>query len=174
MKEMDTQSLILLLISSSILLSTFPFQIVAERVTKIHARGSNMPAEEGNILALHCEVSNFKVNEQEVSILRITNGKTERLAMGNNVMPDVDERIFLATRQLDAGSTVYFLTIIRANRNDKGKYVCKVIKDGISTEEIAVSSVNLDILYFPGRIKSGMLPTGTSWSYGRWIHNSKV
>ena len=82
---------------------------------------SDMPVEEGNILAHHCEVLNFKANEQKVSILRITNGKVKRLAMGNNVMQNVvDERIFLATRQLNNLSTVYFLTIIRANRNDKG------------------------------------------------------
>ncbi|XP_072046671.1 uncharacterized protein [Amphiura filiformis] len=147
---MDYTSLILLLISPILVILDISSFSVAERITSVHARSPTLPVEEGGILSLHCEVSNLKTDQHEVTILRLTDSGATRLTMGNSVNSDlVDDRVFLAVRQLQAGSTVYFLTIIKATKEDEGEYVCKVIQEGISTIDIAVSSAKLNIMYFP-------------------------
>ena len=136
------------------------FTASAQRATSIFASPQHPLVEEGGILSLHCKVSNLIAGEHEVSILRITDAGTQRLSIGNNVMQNVDERVFLAVRQMESGpSLVYFLTIIHATIHDKGEYFCKVIKDGAKTVEIDVSSTVLDVQYFPGESEPECYPT---------------
>ena len=145
---MDITPLFFLLVSPIIVVLNLSAFSAAERTTRVHVRSPTVPVDEGGILSFHCEVYHLKLNH-EVKILRITDSeKAETLTSGNNVM-SVEDRVFLAVRQLSSGSVVYFLTIIYAQKEDQGEYVCKVIQEGRTTTDIAVASSYLDIRYFP-------------------------
>lgn len=110
--------------------------------------------EEGQILSIHCKITNIKEG-QEVSILKLAKDSKisapVKLSANEQVPEGTDSRVFIARRPLSDGSNVYFLSIIEVKLSDNGIYFCKVTeytKDA-STRDVATGQVNVDILHFP-------------------------
>ena len=115
--------------------------------TEIIATAPVNPVRVGDMLCLHCHVKN-KGKEQELTIFRIANGKFERLVWNEGILEDVDSRVFLAVRQLDDGSVVYFLSVTDVNRQDEGNYTCKVIVPD-TLESVTEATAEVRVQYFP-------------------------
>lgn len=111
------------------------------------------PVEQGGILSIHCQVWHLNSDNHEVTILRTT-GETrvshQKLSVDESVLQGVDDRVFLAERQLMDGSSVYFLSITEATRADEGEYFCKILENGITIREVESASVHLGVTYYPG------------------------
>ena len=106
------------------------------------------PAEEGNMLSIHCQVQQLKFNEHVVEMSRNVAGLIDKVSIGYKMMvDDDDERFFLAQRQLKDSSMVYFLSIIIARDTDEGVY--SVIRRHDSLTEIKRGSVTVLFKYFP-------------------------
>ena len=116
---------------------------------RIAATAPVNPIEYNGILSLHCQVWDLP-KQNEVRIFRtIQNHDTERISLDEVVIME-DERVFLAKRQVEGGSFVYFMTIIDVKREDGGEYVCKVFNtSGGKVLEIGADSVRMGIVYFP-------------------------
>ncbi len=109
------------------------------------------PYEEQGILSVHCQV--WKITDShEMTIFRTLHetGVTERLSVNDNILSDIDERVYLGVRKASDGSTIYFLSIMDATRMDRGEYICKVFRVSTATVvEMAAGSVNITSTYFP-------------------------
>ncbi|XP_072047511.1 uncharacterized protein [Amphiura filiformis] len=109
------------------------------------------PVETDGILSLSCRVRNFDVHSHTLHIYRrtIAAGQTEQLSVDGAILEKVDDRMFLAFRQLEGQSAIYFLSIMDVTKEDQGLYSCKIItKDG-RIMEIASDEVNISVTYFP-------------------------
>ena len=119
-------------------------------VVRVVATAPVNPVDEHGILSLHCQV--WKITDiHEVTIFRTPQGgETQRLSVNENVLTNVDERIYLGVRKSMDGSTIYFLSIMGATRIDMGEYICKVFRvSGATVVEVAAGSVNITSTYFP-------------------------
>ena len=118
------------------------------------------PVEEDGIFSLRCQVWNLG-QDQEVSMVRIPEGgKTERLALREDVVSS-DERMFLAVRQLEDSSLVYFLSIMRIQKADAGEYRCSVYGDDAgSFVEKTSDKIHAEIMYFPDESQPKCKPEG--------------
>ncbi len=105
------------------------------------------PVRESGILSLRCQVTDLQ-NNHEVRISRDVGNQTQTLSWNNVIALEDDSRLFLAIRQLDDGSIVYFLTIIKATRLDEGIYSCKVV-DPVKLMVISDGSTPIKFQYFP-------------------------
>ena len=101
------------------------------------------PVKEGAIFAFRCQVWNVKP-DQEVTLIREADKKRIFL---NEILHLVEDRVFLAQRQMGDGSTVYFLTIMEVTRQDEGDYTCKITDTEGS--KILSERLTLKTLYFP-------------------------
>ncbi len=106
------------------------------------------PVEEGAILSVHCQVSNLE-KHHEVTLLKITDGISERLTLDADVLPRVEERVFLAQRHRPDGSVVFFLSIINLVRDDEGTYQCEVRNKAEDMMVEAERTIDVNMLYFP-------------------------
>ena len=105
------------------------------------------PVKENGILSLRCEVSDLQ-SDHEVRISRDTGNNTQTLSWNTLIAVDDNPRMFLAVRQLEDGSVVYFLTIIEATRSDEGLYNCRVF-DPKSFTLVAEGTTPIKFQYFP-------------------------
>ena len=105
--------------------------------------------DEGGVLAIHCRVWNLAKTE-EVTILRKLKDSDapERLSLTDGLVSGAGDRFFLAVRQLDDASNVYFLSIMDVTRQDEGEYTCYIVSIGGFTE-IASDSVTVSVFYLP-------------------------
>ena len=120
--------------------------------TKLEVYSPVNPVDENAILSFRCQVWNLKPTEgHDVELVRILeNGGIEKMFVYGNLLPSSGDNVFVAVRQLDDGSTVYFLTIMYAKRKDAGEYLCKITStDGIDTKNILLDSNNIEVLYAP-------------------------
>ena len=117
------------------------------------------PVDNGQILSIHCQVWNL-LKGQEVTILRnrTHGGSVERLSL-DNVIHKVDDNVFIAERQLQDGSVVYFLSIVGATRSDEGEYFCKV--SSVFGRSETLSSVGITFTYFPADTDPICNPSGS-------------
>lgn len=115
--------------------------------TRVEFSAPLNPIEEGGVCALHCQVWNLEQGHT-VEIYRTYETHNKRLSW-DEFLGNVDDRWFLATRQLTDGSLVFFLSMTDTTRADKGNYSCKVITTFPSLQEIAADSIHVDVLYSP-------------------------
>lgn len=110
------------------------------------------PVKEQGLLTIHCQVRNLN-DDHQVTITRRIGDKIQQMSVNEDVLGNaVDERVFLAVRQLLDGSTVYFLSVMHATKEDEGQYTCKVEKPGFITDEIiGFDSVDIQIMTFPSK-----------------------
>ena len=106
------------------------------------------PVEADGIFSLRCEVLKMKPN-QEMAIFRTINGQTKRLSLNDEVLDDAGDRVYLAVRQMNDGSTVYLLSIMKVTTLDEGIYLCKIF-DVNSQELVSQDSLKLQVMYVPG------------------------
>ena len=99
------------------------------------------PVEADGIFSLRCEVLKMKQN-QEMAIFRTINGQTERLSLDDEVLDNAGDRVYLAVRQMNDGSTVYLLSIMKVTRSDEGLYLCKIF-DVNSQQLVSQDSLEL-------------------------------
>ena len=110
------------------------FQTVSAK-TSIIATAPLKEVEEGAILSVHCQVTELEEGH-EVTLYRIRDGQSvQRVSVGDILTQDED-RLFLATRQLGDGSTVYFLSVMEVTRSDQGTYRCQVF-DPVEQKQVA-------------------------------------
>ncbi|XP_072047505.1 uncharacterized protein [Amphiura filiformis] len=105
------------------------------------------PVDEGAIFSIHCQVFNLGEG-QEVTLLKVTGGRSQRLTLEGTIMVS-DDRMFLAVRQLNDGSTVYFLSVIDARKSDDREYQCKIIDPAGDATNLPEKSVFIGVNYYP-------------------------
>ena len=117
--------------------------------TKVVASAPVQPVKEGAILSVHCQISNLAANNY-VTISRQLDGEIspQIITWGETVLGDIGDNVFLAIRQLNDGSIIYFLSIVGVTIRDQGKYICKVMP---STQDFVVARdlTFIKIQYFP-------------------------
>ncbi len=118
--------------------------VIGESENRIVATAPVKPVEEGGILALHCQIWSLE-SEEEVTIVK---GGSKRLSIDDVLASKADDRMYLAVRQLQDGSMVYFFTIMDVRREDEGEYACKITHPDNTNKEIE-SSVTFRTKYFP-------------------------
>ena len=127
----------------------FGFVFGAGSETRLEVDSPVNPVEEGEILSFRCQVWNIKEG-QDVELLRTLKTGTERMFVEGDLLPSTGDNAFVAVRQLDDGSTVYFLTIMYTSRADSGDYICRITRTvGIETENVLWDSERISLLYTP-------------------------
>ena len=107
--------------------------------------------EENGVFSIHCQVSGLQPGQgKEVTIHRQLNGYPERLSLETEVLRStLEDRGFLATRHIEDGDVVYFLSVMDVQRGDGGEYTCEVISASRTEEVLPIGSVNIRVMYFP-------------------------
>ena len=119
------------------------------------------PAEHGGIFSLQCQVKDLPKGHR-VEIYRHLGDQDEGLSVDDSVLPNVDDRVFLAVRHMGDGSAVYFLSIIDITKADAGLYQCKVIRATGNIAQVAVQSVNMSVYFFPSETSPMCSPSDTT------------
>ncbi len=105
--------------------------------------------EERGVLAIHCRVWNL-AGDEEVTVRRtLPDGRTQRLSLNNGLVTGVSDRMFLAVRQLDDSSNVYFLSIMDVTKQDEGNYSCYIVSN---FNQVAQDTVFVGVYYFPSEV----------------------
>lgn len=103
------------------------------------------------MMSVHCQVWNLD-DDHVVTISRKPDGlpssKMESIAWNDLIQQDVEERFFIATRRLEDGSVVFFMSVIDVVTEDSGIYYCKVLSIDPFTE-IKVGSTKVAVSFFP-------------------------
>lgn len=130
------------------------------------------PVPEGGMLSIHCQIFDLDP-EYEVTLSRQLGDDNQRLSWNLDILQSVEDRVFLASRQLNDGSVVYFMSITEVTKSDQGKYSCRILSlAGEFPKDIQSESVDVDIQYFPdspecateqesGQLESGQTLTVT-------------
>ena len=109
------------------------------------------PVKTGGILSLHCRIRNLASTHQVQIHRKLTGKHSEMVSVGEYVLQTIEDRVFLASRQLDDGSSVYFLSVTDITKSDQGTYSCRVTGSNEQDDTITLgrSSEDIDVHYFP-------------------------
>ena len=135
--------------------------IVSTTDVRIKAEVPVNPVKEGAFLAVYCQVWNSQ-DDYIVTMSRQLKGSIQKKMLSWDTRILADERVMLATRPLQDGSTVYFLSILDITRKDEGTYFCQVRTLAGNERVIANDTVNIDISYFPTDASPECSTTGNS------------
>ena len=116
--------------------------------TRIELTAPINPVDENGILSIHCHVFNLQ-KDHDVTMIRTLAGGSERLSMNEDVLTSVEDRVFVASRQLNDGSVVFFLSIIDTTKADTGLYECSVLSTSGRGDDLPSESVYVESTYFP-------------------------
>ncbi len=118
--------------------------------TQVEVRTPLTNVKEGDMLSVICQVWNA-ADDHKIMISRKTDESSgmEQITWDQDVQSGVDDRVFLATRRLEDGSYIYFMSIIDIVKEDSGLYYCKVIQMEPKLEEIDAAWIPVDVNYFP-------------------------
>lgn len=130
--------------------------------TSISVRAPVNPVEENGIISVYCEVKNLDERWQEVTMFRNVTTHIEKLSVNDDVLPAVGDHVFLAKRQLEGTSFVYFLSVIRATKEDAGEYFCKIADKAGLQRNLPMDSVVINTTFFPPATDPVCSPTGAS------------
>ena len=106
------------------------------------------PAREKGMISVHCHIKGLS-GGHEVSMTRRLRGKdlrSGRLSWNDGIVSNVDDRFFIAERQLTDGSHVYFLSVTDVTRADEGIYTCSVFSGNTVVTE---GQVEVNVQYYP-------------------------
>ena len=135
----------------SALLIIYQLCATALSFTKVEVKTPQTMAKEGEVLTVYCRVWGSEQGYVVQHSRNLFGSKmTEHLSWNNELLGGIDDRFFLAIRQLPDNSMVYFLSILYVTREDSGDYRCQLLKptdDGFA--EVDEGVVTADILYFP-------------------------
>ena len=120
--------------------------------TRVQVTTPISPVTVGGVVAINCEVWNMQ-EEYNIKLFRVYGRQSEEITSGNTYMRSSSlwNRVFLSIRSYPGGSTVYFMTIVDVELDDKGKYLCAVysVQDGLT--ELARDSIKLTVYSFPSK-----------------------
>lgn len=121
-----------------------------EQVTEVVAKAPVNPVKVGGIMSLHCQVRNLP-EHGHVSLHGTLNGRMEKLAENEFVLPNIEDRVFLSVRRMEDSSVVYFLSITDVKKSDGGIFTCRVtISHNTQADELVdYASVKLDVYHVP-------------------------
>ena len=127
-----------------------PLLTPIEAKTTVTVSAPVNPVRTGDVISVQCHIRDIRKNH-EVNFVRITaNGDIESLALNKGILENVEDRVFLAVRDLSDGSSVYLLSIKDVIRADAGRYSCQVVyKQPGNVTEVAVETVEVEIFHFP-------------------------
>ena len=105
------------------------------------------PVKAGGILSIHCQVNGLE-SGQSITLSRQLkdSSQIDRLSWDLTLTVQ-DDRIFLAMRQLEDGSLVYFLSVLQVTIADKGMYICTVSASNLKV--VAEESIDIEVQHFP-------------------------
>lgn len=112
---------------------------------RVEVNGVVNPVKTDGLLSISCQIWDLNKDDQ-VTFFRQIKDRTQTLSVNQDILSDVDDNVFLATRTMADGSVVFFLTIMHVALLDAGEYWCKV---STVMEILAIDSVHVDVLYFP-------------------------
>ena len=125
---------------------TFLYFTTVSTALRIEVTAPVNPVRVNGVVSVHCQIWDLPPGH-EVTLSRRTGTKTERLAWNGDIQTSVPDRVFLAVRVLDDGSTVFFLTLMEVVKEDKGTYNCTVLSD--TYQKVAEGFIKLNVQYFP-------------------------
>ena len=120
--------------------------------TTVEATTPVYPVTVDGILAFQCQVWNIQ-NGDTVMIARTLAEGSEQISSGLSIIESpVKDTVYLATRTLTDGSTLYFMTLLDVSLSYSGEYACSVIRivDTLPTV-IGHDSINVQIYLFPDK-----------------------
>ena len=154
----------------TVIVTSWVMTTVSAKAT-IEAVAPLNPVREGDIMSLRCQVWNLAAN-QAVKISRhssMSGSIVTVFSYNKGLLSGMDERVFLAVRQLRDGSTVYFLSIIDVRQEDEGLFVCKVM-DMTDDRVIAKGAADIKTMFFPSDSSPRCDPSGSiTTSAGRYL-----
>ena len=111
------------------------------------------PVTVGGVLAIQCEIRNME-NDHEIRMYRVTKAHTEQLTSGPLYrVSSLEQRIFVAKRDMPGKLTVFFATIVDVVLLDQGEYFCKVYTlSGSDHVKVSEGSVHVNIYFLPNSI----------------------
>ncbi len=113
------------------------------------------PVKESGIISVRCQIWDLQPR-YKVTI----NGPDDvTFTFDEEVIEKDNDRVFLAVKQLQDGSTVHFLSITNVARRDAGNYSCKIIHTGGIFEEVTQDTVTIDVWYHPAKESPTCSPT---------------
>ncbi len=121
--------------------------------TRVVTKAPVATVVEGEILSVHCQVWNLQKG-QEVTFMRTPeDGDITRIAIIVEGEPLIvgnsGGTVFVAVRQMNDGSVVYFLSILNVAKTDAGKYECNIDDPGANDGDLPGDFVDIRIAYFP-------------------------
>ena len=135
-----------------------PSAIVASATPRVQTTAPLNPIEIGGVLGVHCQVWNLDSGHEVTIIRRIGDGQVQRLSSGDGLTHSTEDRVFLAPRQLEDGSVVYFLSIMSVTRQDEGEYSCRIVNIA-EGNIVTADSITLHVTYFPSDSDPACTPT---------------
>ena len=126
---------------------------------KLEAVAPLNPVKEGDILSLRCQVWDLDANSEDIKIARHSETNSQVFTYNKHLVGGIDERAFLAVRQLRDGSSVYFLSIIDVQQDDEGTFTCKIMNRR-HDKVVAESSVVIKTMFFPSESSPTCYPQG--------------
>ncbi len=125
-----------------------------QTICEIHVEASvkGGPVKRGEVLAYHCKIDNLQQDSgYNVKISRIVGSPPKRqvLSYDGGTFDNLDDRIFIASRQHQSdGSISYLLSITNIDFEDQGQYECSV-ETHTEDEEDYKERAEINIEYFP-------------------------
>ena len=137
------------LLSTILLLLSYSSARSVVSATRLSLKVPVNPVPEGGMLSIHCQIFDLDP-AYEVTLSRQLGDDNQRLSWNLDLLQSVEDRVFLAIRQLEDGSVVYFMSITEVNKSDQGKYSCRILSlAGDLPRDIQSESVSVYIQYFP-------------------------
>ncbi|XP_072031295.1 uncharacterized protein [Amphiura filiformis] len=118
--------------------------------TKVEVTTPVNPVTLGGILAIRCQIWGVE-REHVVKIFRTLSTRTEEITSGDTYMrSSINQRVFLAIRNLSDGSVAYFITVTNITHEDQGDYACKIFSiSDFNYINIAGDSIQINVVSLP-------------------------
>ena len=115
--------------------------------------------KENGLLVFMCQIWNLDSAIHNVQLSREVNGIHQSLTWNDNYETFDDEqqieqseRMYLAKRQQEDTSIIYFLSILDITKEDTGDYFCQVIQTTGGLKEYGSESIHIAVQYTPSEI----------------------
>ena len=115
--------------------------------------------KENEVLVFMCQIWNLDSAIHNVQLSREVNGIHQSLTWNDNYETvdgeqqiEQSERMYLAKRQQEDTSIIYFLSILDITKDDSGDYFCQVIQTRGEIKEHGSESIHISVQYVPSEI----------------------
>ena len=122
--------------------------IPVSAIIRVSSMSPVNPVKIGGILSIRCQVWSLNASLEVTMSRKCGSGPTERLSWNQDVLPAIEDRVFLAARKLQDASTIFFLSVIDIDKTDQCDYTCKVINSD-TLHKVAGDTVSIEVYHFP-------------------------